>query len=83
MLRPLFCLPTINLKNNNPKNDLNLHINLIQSNGPLFINQIVNWVSAQMGGPIWMSQKPILPCGCHYNTHVALQILKFIKINLV
>jgi hypothetical protein len=28
-------------------------------------------VHAQMGGPIWVSRKPILPCGCHCNAHVA------------
>jgi hypothetical protein len=30
------------------------------------------WVHAQMGGPIWLSHKPILPCGCHCNAHVIL-----------
>jgi hypothetical protein len=44
----------------------------MQSNGPLSISQIVNQISAQMGGPIWMSCKPILLCGCHCNAHVAL-----------
>jgi hypothetical protein len=73
-------LPTYLLifKNNNPKNDFNLSINWIQSNDPLSINQIVNQVSAQMGEPILMSHKLILPYGCHCNAHVALYILKFI-----
>jgi hypothetical protein len=30
------------------------------------------WVRAQMGGPIWVSHKPILPYGYHCNAHVAL-----------
>ncbi len=30
------------------------------------------WVRVQMGGPIWVSQKPIFPCGCHCNAHVVL-----------
>jgi hypothetical protein len=25
---------------------------------------------AQMGGPIWVLSKPILPCGYHCNAHV-------------
>jgi hypothetical protein len=29
-------------------------------------------VHVQMGGPIWVSHKPILPCGCHCNAHVDL-----------
>jgi hypothetical protein len=32
----------INFKNNKPKNDLNLSINVTRSNGPLSITQIVN-----------------------------------------
>jgi hypothetical protein len=27
---------------------------------------------AQMGGPIWVPHKLIMPCGCHCNAHVVL-----------
>ncbi len=37
-------------------------------------------VHAQMSGPTWVSQKPILFCGYHCNAHVTL---KFIKMDLV
>jgi hypothetical protein len=43
--RPIYYLPTylsINFKNNNPKTDFNLDINLTHSNGPLSINQIIS-----------------------------------------
>jgi hypothetical protein len=30
------------------------------------------WVHAQMGGPIWVSCKPIMPCDYYCNAHVAL-----------
>jgi hypothetical protein len=29
-------------------------------------------VDAWLGGPIWVSRKPILPYGCHCNAHVTL-----------
>jgi hypothetical protein len=49
LLRPIYYL-LINLKNNYPKYDFNLSVNLTQSNDPLFTNKIYSHFVSQTSG---------------------------------
>jgi hypothetical protein len=85
LFKPIYYLLTylpIDFKNNNPKHDFNLGVNLTQSNGPLSMNQIDNHFVRQTTSQMTWSKLITLSCWQVQNQLLQIYKVVFLKPNI-